>query len=571
MFGNGNNNFGGSNFSNFGSLDGSGFSGGLDNSIGQPSLIQQTYNFGLPQAHLDQGPGGTATTIAVRKLYLGLTRPQNQQHRRSYDVTLDGHGLNAIQEEVERRGIEAFNPNNIGNLMSQGADFLKHSGQAEAAVGIDNGWDAERFRFTMVVDVYRNGTFQRTEFISGYTDEAAVLNPGLISTVAVDPKMVFTINHITEARLRQMDANGQPIAMVSRANAVVRNNNYVGLGLNDNIYLTRPSDILRAVDKVDMYRGMQQANSLGDTVGMGYADLDSMLTNVPMMANDTNMLIPTFASRTLSGLYQNSLQQFDPMNMDNTSAGSLASQRVQDTSFTMSGFVHVINRRQANGTSTTAQFTFGDLLMLDPTIDDRTEVFGRSYETGTISIPDGRSVALLGAAESIAVHATSVAQTTLALMSMAGVATLAYNANNMQTGQVEVTLQACDGMDHDGQLFQRLEVLKGRLVLECLNMLCAKQETFEVDVFADAFNDVFIQIFHDGERRDYVIPAFASSGLAPVITQDLGRLVGIAEGISEVVDTCKSLLHPGNHNQDSIRMAVTGDGGGRVGGLSGDY
>ena len=570
MFGN-NSNFGGSNFSNFGSLD-SGFgSNGIDSSIGQPSLIQQTYNFGLPQASLDQAMGGTSTTIAVRKLYLGQTRPQHNQHRRSYDVMLDGQGLNAIQEEVDRYGQKAFDPSNIGNLMAKGADFLRHSGQAEAAVNIDNGWDTERFRFTMVVDVYRNGQFNRTEFISGYTDSAAVLNAGLISTVSVDPQMVFTINHITEARLRQMDANGQPIAMVSRANAVVRNNDYVGLGLSNNTYLTRPSDILRAVDKVELYRGMSSANNLGETAGMGYADLDSLLTNVPMMANDTNMLIPTFASRTLSGLYQNSLQQFDPMNMDNTSAGSLASQRVQDTSFTSSGFVHVLNRRQATGTSTTAQFTFGELLLLDPTIDDRTEVFGKSYESGAISIPDGRSVAMLGAAETIAVHATSVAQATLSLMSLAGVATLAYNANNMTTGMTEVTLQACDGMDQDGQLANRLEVLKSRLIVECLNMLCAHQETYEVDVFADAFNDVFIQIFHDGVRRDYVIPAFASSSLAPVITQDMSRLVGIAEGIAEVVDTCKQLINPGSHNQDSIRMAVQGDGNTRIGGLAGDY
>jgi hypothetical protein len=185
-------------------------------------------------------------------------------------------------------------------------------------------------------------------------------------------------------------------------------------------------------------------------------------------------------------------------------------------------------------------------------------------------VPNGTSVDTLGSAETIAVHATSIAQTTLALMSLAGVATLAYNAHNMNSGDVEVTLQACDGMDNDGRLGQRLEVLKGRLIMECLNLVCSHQETFEVDVFADAFNDVYIQLYWDGVRRSYVIPAFASSSLAPIVTDNFSRLTGMAQAISDVVDECKSILAPSTHGltQNSF---IQGDGGGRTGGLSGDF
>lgn len=570
----GNNNFGGNNF---GSLDG-GFGGGFDGGFGndsfgvQPqSLLQQTYDFGIPQAKTDQAG---AHSVIVRKLYLGLTRPQNQQHRRSYDVVLDGTGHNALQEEVERYGQKAFDPNNIGNLMAKGADFIRHSGTPEAAVTIENGWETERFRFSMWVDVYRNGVFQRTEFISGYTDEAAVLNAGMISTVSVNPNMVFTINHVTEARLRQMDSMGNPLTMVSRAHSVVRNGSYGGLGqMNQQMYMTRPSDVLRAVDKVDMYKGMQQASAVGDFSGMSYQDLDSMLTNVPMLSGDTNQLIPTFMSRTLSSLYQNSLSTFDPMNMDNTSAGSLASERVKDTPFTNSGFVHVMNRRSGNSAGLTAQFTYGELLALDPTIDDRTDVFGKSYESGVITIPSGTSFGIdtMGEAVPAAIHATAVAQTTLALMAMSGIATLAYHASNSQTGIPEVVFQACDGMDQDGMLANRLEALKSRLIIECLNMLCVHQETFEIDVFADSFNDVYIQIFHDGVRRNYVVPAFASSSFAPVVTENLNNLVGMAEAIHDVVDTCKQIMNPGLHKGNDLTAAVIGNGDTRIGGLAGDY
>lgn len=560
-----NNNFGSLN-AQFGSGLGQNFNtlGGFSHQP-QQNLIQQTYDFGQVAAESQQI---APMSIEIRKIYLGLTRPQADQWRRTYDVVLDGTGMTAIQNEVEQQGAEAFNPANMSNLMSQGANFIRHSGTPDGQVAIDNGWETERFRFTMVVDVYRQGKFKCTEFISGSTDEAAATNMGM-TNVFIDPNMVFTINHVTEARARQLDHGGRPMPMVSRSNAVVRNSAFSGLGSQNNMFLTRPSDVLRAVDKVQLYHGMQQASEFGESSAMAYQDLDSMLTAVPMMSNDTNLLVPTFASRTLKGLYENSLSPYDPMNLDNTGSGQLAATRIQDTAFSQSGFVHVMNRKLANGVSTTAQFRFGDLLQLDPTIDDRTEVFGRAYETGAISIPDGRSVDFLGDAETVALHATSIVQSTLALMSMSGVAVLAYNANNMQTGNSEVTFQACDGMDNDGQLFARLEVLKSRLIMECLSIVGANDATYEVDVFADAFNDVFVEITWEGVRRTYVVPAFASSSLAPIVTSNLSHLVGMAETIDNVVDTCKQLITPGSFSSNNI--AVKGDGENRYAGLAGDY
>lgn len=555
---------------NFGSFNNSGF--GSFGSFDSPDITQsnlQGYDFGTPQIGNNQS---SAVSIEIRKLYLGLTRPQSQQHRRSYDVLVDGRGMSAMQEGVERYGVNAFDPTNISGVMASGAEFIRPSGTVEGMVDIDNGWDSDRYRFTMVVDCYRNGKFSKTEFISGFTDYSGVANAGMVSSVAIDHRMVFTINHITEARQRQMDVTGRPVPLVSRSNSIVRNPNFVGIGNNNtNMYMTRPSDVLRAVDKVQLYQGMNQAAQFGDPAAQTYQDLDSMLTHVPMCSASTNLLIPTFASRTLKGLYENSLTDFDPLNMDGAGAGSLASSRVIDTPFSQSGFVHVMNRRLANSVTTTAQFTYGDLLLLDPTVDDRADVFGRSYETGVLSIPDGRSVASLGDATTIAINTTSIVQTTLALMSLSGVATLAYNANNMHTGQTEVTIQACDGIDNDGMLFQRLEVLKNRLVLECLSIVSQNDEiVYELDVFADAFNDVFVQITWDGERGDYVVPAFASSSLAPVVTNDLNRLVGMAEAIDQVIDTCKSIIQPIDHSDNNIAVFGNGENG-RIGGLAGDY
>lgn len=562
---------------NFGNLSGNSFAdnsdiGGLGSNnqlnFSNQNLLQSKYEFGAAPLSNDSRD---AISIEVRKVYLGATRPQAQQQRRTYDVTLTGTGQAAIENAVDRYGLEAFAPNRIGDMLAKGANFISHSGTPDDKVDIDNGWESSRFRFTMVVDVFRAGQFQRTEFISGYTNHDGVTNMGMTS-VHVDPNMVFTINHVTEARARHMDAYGRPVPMISRSNAVVRNSNFIGMGHNgNNQYLTRPSDVLRAVDKVQIYQGMEKAAGLGDTMAPQYQDLDSMLTHVPMMSADTNLLIPTFSSRTFKGLLDHSLNKFDPMNMDGQGSGSMAAMNMQDTAFTSSGLVHVMNRIRANGVGTTAQFTYGDLIYLDPTIDARTDVFGMAYTEGAISIPDGRSVAAIGDAEKIAVHATSIAQTTLALMSLAGVATLAYTATNMETGDIEVTLQACDGLDTDGMLANRLENLKMRLKSECLNIVAVEGAQFTVDVFCDAFNDAFIKLYWEGVSRDYVIPSYASSSLAPIVTKDLGRLVGMAEAIDQVVDVCKRIVSPNGGNETQYDLTVRGNGEQRYAGLAGDF
>lgn len=539
---------------------------------GGNSFLQSNYDFGAP-APSNEAQG--AITMQVRKLYLGLTRPQGDQHRRSYDVGLDGTGLNAIHEAVNQHGAQAFNSTNMSSLMSNGANIIKPAGTAEAAVGIDHGWASKRYRFTMVVDIFRNTRFDRTEFISGYTDYDGAINAGMISSVAIDPQMIFIVNHVTEARLRKLH-NGVPVPVVQRSSGVVRNNGFTGLGQPEHsLYMTRVSDVMKAVDKVQLYQGMQASAEFGDHSGAAYQDLDSMLTSVPMMAADTNMLLPTFTSNALSSLYSHSLSSFDPMNMDNTTPGQMSALSTQDTAFSKGSFVHVMNRLCGNGVQTSGVFTYGDLLRMDPTIDDRADIFGLSYTSGAIVIPDGTDTHALGAAETISLHATSISQSILALMSMSGVATLAMNANNMATGNTEIIIQACDGLDNDGMLANRLEVLKTRFKVECLNIMSINDEiTFEVDIFADAFNDVFIQLSWDGVYRTYVIPAFASSSFAPIVTNNLSNLIGMAEAMGQVVDTCKTIINPGMISTGTDHY-VQGQGNtdwmGRNNGLSGDY
>lgn len=496
------------------------------------NLVENPLDFGFANSKNDaQGN----QTMQLRKLFMGRTRPQRNQDRRSYDVFLDGVGMNAVQNKIDQYGQEAFSPSELGDIMTT-SNIIKLSGTAEAAVGIENGWQEERFMFVLIVDIFRNGRFMRTEFITGHTDGCSAISTDFNMDVKVNPDMVFTINHISEANMRNTDVNGNPVTMMSTTSTVLTNSNFTSFSNTaGDLYMMRPSDIIKATDKVAMQRGVQELES---QYGMQntYRDLDSTLARLPMMSNDQFNLIPTFTGRILNGLYGSRLSSNDPMNMDGTGAGELASALISDTPFTKNGFVFLMNRETANGVGTTSKFCFRDLMRMDHTIDDRTVIFGRSYESGDITFPSANNTDILGASTSIAVHATHILQTVLSLMAIAGITTIGFNANN-NGGRAEVTLQACEGMDYDGNMGRRLQAFKARLIIECLNIVSSGDQVhFNIDVFASAVNDVFIQIQWGMEKSEYIFPAFAHAVTLPTVTNTMSRLTDVAEKVTEIVD-----------------------------------
>lgn len=545
-----------------------GFSQNLTPAPMQQSLIQTSYEFGTP---MGQQESNDAQSMRIRKVYMGLTRPQLDQHRRSYDVMMTGDGFNAMQEKIDRYGVDAFSTKNVSNVLST-SDIIKPSGQAEAPANIDNGWRANRYAFILVADIYRNGRFTRTEYIKGYTDNDNTAATGFGMDVAIAPDMVFTINHISSARIQANATGDKMIPMISGSNSVMINSNYSSFSnTNENLYLMRPSDVLRGVDKVEMHKGMVEAAKFGAPgTGITYCDLDSTLTHVPMMSADTNNLIPTFTGRILNGLYRSKLNPMDPMNMDGTAGGDTASILMQDDPFSKHGFVNLMNRVTGNYVSTTGRFSYSDLLSLDPTIDDRVSVFGRSYETGTISFPSATNCALMGATESIAVAGTMVAHTTLSLMAMAGVTTLGFNANN-HGGSTHITWQALEGMDYDGQLAMRMEHLKVRLIVECLNIISIDdKQLYNIDIFADAINDLFIKIRIENEYREYIFPSFGHAGTLPTVTNDISRLTDVSTQVDQIVGMLSD--RQSDHSaQFGNNVFAAGNGDARIGGMSGSF
>lgn len=498
------------------------------------------HDFGIPDMQTELNKG---ITVAIRKLYFGETRPQNEQWRRNYNSFIDGNTSNAIQQAVSQDASVMTDPLKLSTFLSEAAPIVNYTTTAERPVDITNGWETPRYRFTMVVDIYRNGNYAKTEFVSGYTDEQAIHNASLENSFSISPNMVFNINQVTDAAARTTDAWGQTVPLISASSQVLANHTFTGLGSGNQMLSMRPKDIVGVVGRLGFYDDQQAALNMGvvqEQQVASFMDLSNVIGGMPQLSSADNALIPTFTSRMVNALLTSRVNDFAAPTMDGQDPNHVAKLRVQEMAFTTCNFIYVMNRMLANDVVTTASFTMADLMRMDPTIDDRAVIFGRSFEDGSagLIIPDGRNVDSIGKVTHCAMAATCVSNTIIQLMSKAGVSMLAMHIDNL-AGVDDAKIQAAAGMDYDGELAKRLEMIKTRLIAEAIPMIKPDlMSLYEIDIMADAFNDVFIEIRIDNDKDQFLIPAYASSSFSPLVTNDFSNVIGVARSINSVVNTC---------------------------------
>lgn len=519
----------------------------------------------LAQATSD-ATGNALQKIQIRTLHLHATKPQRNQHRRGYTVYADGNTINAINNAVDEKGVAGINASTMSTIMSDctvgNGGLVRYNGTPEAAIGIENGWEASRFRFVMLVDVYRRDKFWRTEIISGYTDEQGVMNAGLNNSRSIDPNMTFVINSVSEAQVRNHYSSYGSMASSSvsimAANNILRNDAWNGVSSGTQLYTMRPEDVFEVTTQLPIIHGMQQAEAFGASP-RSYMTTGTVLANTPRMSSRHSDLTPTYATRVIGGLLRNQLPDESPMSYDGMGAAASAAANNKDSIWSQNMFGFVMGQKGSN-VFHTGTFTYSDLMRLDPTVDDRTTVMTNAYEQAgsMLQVPNGTDADTIGAGTDLALAATMIANTTMALMSIAGCSLLFYNASNF----TDVGIGGFKGMDTDGLLHTRVEALRQRLKLEALDVISyGGKLDYQIEVLADVFNDIHISIILDGDRGDFVVPAFASATMAPVVTSDQDRVTSLAGAVMDIVNECgirTGAGHTGHVSADPLAELFSG-------------
>jgi hypothetical protein len=382
---------------------------------------------GFDQAKTEAA-GNALNKIQIRTLHLHATKPQRNQHRRGYTVYADGNTINAVKNAVDEKGIQGINASTMSNIMSDATigngGLVRYNGTPEAQIGIENGWETRRFRFVMLVDVYRRDKFWRTEIISGYTDEQGVLNGDMTSSRSIYPNMTFIINSVLEAQVRNHYSNygsmSKSSVSIMAANNVLRNDAWNGISSKTQLYTMRPEDVFEVSNQLPILQGMREAESFG-AAPTTYMTTGTVLANTPRLSSRHSDLVPTYATRVIGGLLRNQLPDESPMSYDGMSAAASAAANNKESIWSQNMFGYIMGQK-GSGVFHTGTFTYGDLMRLDATVDDRTTVMTNAYEQmgSMLQVPDGTAADTVSAGTELAIAATMIANTTMSLMSIAG-------------------------------------------------------------------------------------------------------------------------------------------------------
>lgn len=512
------------------------------------------------------GEGTTfgAQVVKIRSVSLGATRPQTIQHRRSYDVFADRNTLQAITNAVLESGSNTTSPMEMATMLANpqtsGKGIIQYSGTPEASVGIVNNWDIQRFRFVIIADIFRAGHLTRTEIISGYTDEYGVNNASLANSRSVNPAMKFIINNITQAGISRSYGLGSnaAIAKIQGSSSVLTNPVWSGPTGQNQMYMARPKDVANTYAKLPLVRGQEAMNAAnfsngnGSFAGSSILDVDSLLAGTTQMSNSQSGLAPTYSARIINGLLSQELPENDPMQMDGSEGpATMAAARMREQAFSNQSFISAIRSVSTNHINGDATFTYADLLKLDSTVDSRCTVFTLARENGgsALYVPDGSSVSNIAESTPTGMASTMITQGLNGLMLSGGVSFITMVATNYG-GSTVVVPTGFDGVDSDGLLSNRVQMLCDRMKIEVFDIITNQDMGARIhcEVIADAFNDIFIKLELDGVKGDFVYPAFASSSTTPILTNDKMKLNTLASGISDVVGVIQASFNSKANN-----------------------
>ena len=140
------------------------------------------------------------TQINVVELLLNETGTYNQQFLRPYESSMDGRDTAKVVDRISEAVRVGASVNN-NTFIGIGTAIVAPSASIVTPIGILNGWDRDRLRFKLTIDVTMN-TGSRIRYIyTGFTSDANIL-PGIFHDQSkIDPNMLFKVNTVTRTRV----------------------------------------------------------------------------------------------------------------------------------------------------------------------------------------------------------------------------------------------------------------------------------------------------------------------------------------------------------------------------------
>lgn len=471
--------------------------------------------------------------MRIDRLIMARGEKFPDQYRRPYETVATGETVNNIVNRLEQLSSV---PGNVTATMlgNAAAGFVHPSAEVESKIYIPNGWQTQRFYYCMEVSFISPMGTQR-QLIQGYSDHADVSHNGTL-----DPRTIFVINSIINIGVHRERQNGQLVTYqtVNDAVHVLTDHQY---GNYDNAYAN--NNKLLAMRPSDLFHNMSLREQNEDYVTEGMSlSTRNLVTGQPKASSRRHALPGEYAGRVLSGYGMGVTENHfgaSPSEHFNT-----AMTHVAEGVFTNNKFMTVIQNAKGMGAHHFSdQFTWSDLLRVDPTVDDRTVIMvpGEAQRL-TAASPfqfDASYSADWGGRQLTDIAASILSSGIPGLIVGAGLCTVHFTATNHYNGQPMFAFVDVKGIVEQS-VVEALPNLQNRIMQELIAPISMNGElSFDIEVRCDLYYSTTISIRNLGDygQVDYVAPTFADALTAPVITTSSNRMNNISQDFQNLVET----------------------------------
>jgi hypothetical protein len=457
-----------------------------------------------------------ASRVNVVSLLIQKTGTYNEQALRPYvtNPNLNNREIGALATSIADAAAGGnFDPMSVSNVSSS---FLTRSAVPDSIASVPNGWVSERARFFMKVNVTLSTGHTSTLFITGYTDV-----PG-ITTVNIDPSMVFYPNSVTLARNQTVNT---PFGAQNNVAQIGTQQIFIDSGYDHNMgafaqrqLLMRPTDIFNNIGNEFLTAG---ADSFGIDKFSPTSFMDSRLS-VDSRGKTGSKNLNT-SSRYLADIvnsYVNTIQNDDgipkaPHEAAYTTYMSLYSSEQKDV--VESEFFNLLNQHKGYYGGNSLYFTFKDLQALDPNIDNITTVMnsepGAFHRAGQTQHWHGSDLST--------VAASILASSVPALMVEQLISRISFKSTNDTINAQPLTvILGGNSLSNNQDItsnYERFKLLFEALVLKDISY--NNQIGYYVEMNVDLTGETWIKIkIGNDPVVDYVSPTFCDSLFSPLIT-----------------------------------------------------
>lgn len=489
-----------------------------------------------------------ACSLIIRKIVMIETKPQREQTTRLMIPRVDNVTLNVMNNFKDSSPNMRLNGNIIGDMQVQGAKFFEISPQPSQMVGIVNGWQNIRLKFTITVDVYFSGLLSCTEYVTGYTDYSGAN----FSTKHLDPEMVFVIDSVTTSAGRHnSSAIGGVSHSIINSDLVIAKNSIQGFGQPQHMVTTRPVDVFTELMVYGQRQGAEIASGMAGMEGMSatmrptYMNLNTSVGHTPVFSSIMNNVPNNYAARILDA--HGKMVQIAN---EGTDIYGAARSEVMENTFSSSKFVHMLDEKSGSFDDYIGNtFKLKRLYAIDPVLanssDDRIVIirpdeFMRELQrtaTGeTISIPAGASCDALNGTGEIVANASAILHSANAHFRKAGASYVSCILTN-HGGVPESRITSLLGID-DGLLYMRVNAACEFIMSETVRGITRDSMSYFIQIIMDVHNDVYIKIqIGMNPPHEFVAPCYALGITSPVISVNQSSLDNLVNSVREINDT----------------------------------